>query len=274
MSKNRPRAPKATAPSKSKAPRGFQAPIPTPVPAPATKSHRGLKVGVEILAGLAAVAGIVAGTGYAIEKWNDTTAIVDFSGEIDQNKPFSIPLVVKNPSQIFAMHASRISCWADVSYETGQPSGLVLLQADQGAISVGTIPAGSSRNYPCDLPGTLVVHKGPTPEAPPYPVKQADMLVTTDYETWIPFTVSRHAVTHFVMFKTTSFAGLRANGLELALMFNGRQGLHRPGTMSDRSRSKPAIVGRKLCLDNLKRPPAALAGLTDAPAAPALRGAG
>ena len=167
------------------------------------KEHPVFVVVSLLVTALVAAATVVPAAGYVQEKWQETVATVDFSGDIDQQKPFSIPLAVKNPSQIFTMYSTRASCWADIEYETGEAGKRLLLEADQGAMLIGPIPPGKAGNYPCDLPGNVAVHNGP-PDAPTYPLRQADMLVVTEYETWVPFTISRHYVTHFVMFKTTS----------------------------------------------------------------------
>ena len=55
----------------------------------------------KIVGGLATVPTIAAAGGYAMEKWNETKATVDFVGEIDQKKPFTVPLSIKNPSLFF-----------------------------------------------------------------------------------------------------------------------------------------------------------------------------
>ncbi|MDE2283645.1 MAG: hypothetical protein KGK33_03405 [Hyphomicrobiales bacterium] len=117
---------------------------------------------------LVAAATIVPAAGYVQEKWHETIPAVDFSGDIDQQKPFSIPLAIKNPSGIFAMHNPRISCWTDVDYES-QPAKTFSARAvsSQGAISAGLqINPGEVRNYFCDVGGAFNLHEGTSATGP------------------------------------------------------------------------------------------------------------
>ena len=52
------------------------------------------------------------------------------------------------------------------------------------------------------MPDNFALHEGDSPNGPIIPVKQADMLVALDYETWVPVTIQRHTVTQFLMFQT------------------------------------------------------------------------
>jgi len=169
---------------------------------------------------LVAAATIVPALGYAEEKWHETIASVDFSGEIDQKKPFSIPLVVKNPSAIFPMHMPRVSCWVDVEYVGTDPKkNRALIAADQGPSGGLAIDPGKTENYLCSMPDNLTLHEGPNATGPIMPIKQADMLITVKYETWVPLAIPRHFVTQFVMFQTTEgFRWIKGNWI-------GRQGI-------------------------------------------------
>jgi hypothetical protein len=168
------------------------------------KEHPVFVVVSLLVSALVAIATIAASGGYAVERWHDTTATVDFSGEIDQKKPFAIPLVVKNPSSIFSMHLPRMTCAANVEY-ADEENNRALIGADQGpASSRSAIEPGSTRNYYCDLPGALEMRAANDPKGPLIP-KKADMLVAIDYETWMPVsTIQRRVVTQFVMVQTTS----------------------------------------------------------------------
>jgi hypothetical protein len=150
---------------------------------------------------LAAIATIVAGTGYALEKWQDTNATIDFSGDVDQKKPFTIPLITKNPSSIFSIHMPIISCSIEVEYSDGDKSHL-FSTTNQIPVAGMAIAPSETQNYFCNAPDTLTITAGSTPGGPIVPIKQADMVVSLDYETWVPWTIKRRATAQFVMFQT------------------------------------------------------------------------
>jgi len=177
-----------------------QAPIHAPKP------ERSLLVLLlELLGILAAIATIVAGTGYAFERWQDTTATIDFSGEIDQKKPFSIPLVIENPSTIFAAHSPRVACWIEAEYLNPNSTGHALLAADQPSVSAGMgIPPNQTRNYFCKMPDNFTLSEGDKPGGPIIPIKQAEMLVKIEYDTWLPWLHHHEVVTQFVMLQTST----------------------------------------------------------------------
>jgi hypothetical protein len=181
--------------------RPIQAPTQSPHPALAQRRSV-LVLFLEGLGILAAIATIAYFGGYALEKWQETFAVVDFSGDIDQKKPFSIPLVVKNPSSIFKMYLPQIDCWVDVEYVGDDPQKAhVLMAADkQGGAGAEIAPNGTG-NFFCDMPDYLAFHQGDQ-NGSIVPIKQADMLVAIDYETWVPWTIKRHIVSQFVMLQT------------------------------------------------------------------------
>jgi hypothetical protein len=146
---------------------------------------------------LAAIATIVGGTGYVLEKWQETVASIDFSGEIDQKKPFSVPLVAKNPSEIFSIHLPRMSCETNVEYYDGD-SHHAVAYGDQGGASGAAIPPQGTADYFCDVAAALTVTDKPGGTV--IPIKQAEMTVTLDYETWVPWSIERQVKTRFVMF--------------------------------------------------------------------------
>lgn len=103
------------------------------------------------------------------------------------------------------MHNPRISCWTDVDYES-QPAKTFSARAvsSQGAISAGLqINPGEVRNYFCDVGGAFNLHEGTSATGPIIPIKLADMLIVVDYETWLPWTITRQGLTKFIMFPTT-----------------------------------------------------------------------
>jgi hypothetical protein len=224
VSKRRNKGRKPIAPKKSTEPKALQALTPGPAPAPAPvrapKRHRGLILAAEILAVPAAVATIVGGTGYAIERWHETAAVVDFSGEPDQQKPFALPLVVKNPSSIFAMHRPQMECSNDVEYNDGG-SGSLVAYGEQGATTGAAIPPGGSANYFCDVASGLEAVNKET--ASKLAIKQAEITVRFNYETWVPWSVNQHVATHFVMLTTTSgFRWIKGEWM------SGHPGIKRP----------------------------------------------
>jgi hypothetical protein len=174
----------------------------SPHPAPAQK-RSALVLILEIFGVLAAIATVVASTGYVFEKWQDTIATMDFSGDIDQKKPFTIPLIVKNPSSILAIHVPRISCSIEVEYNDGD-KGQVLMSAVQPQTGGLAIAPGEPQNYFCNAPDNFTITAGATPGGAVIPIKQADMMVTFDYETWVPWPIQRHVTAQFVMFQTAS----------------------------------------------------------------------
>jgi hypothetical protein len=168
------------------------------------KEHPVFVVVSLILTTLVAGATIVPAAGYVEEKWQETIATTDFSGDIDQKKPFSVPLVTKNPSSIFAMHQPRISCWIDVEYGGVGTVSKAIAAADQKPLSGLAIAPGGTRNYFCDMPDNFTLHEGDTADGAILPVKQADMLIEMDYETWVPWAIERQVVTQFLMLQTAN----------------------------------------------------------------------
>jgi hypothetical protein len=172
----------------------------TPPPNHAPVHRRsGLVLMLEIFGVIAAIATIVGGTGYAFEKWQDTKATIDFSGEIDQKKPFTVPLVVKNPSSLFTVHFPRILCSLTVNYGGGSNPNFFMATTQPPSPGAPIAPGGTE-NYFCDAPDKMAFSA--TPGGPPIPIQEAEMFVLFEYETWVPWPVSRRVPTEFVMLKT------------------------------------------------------------------------
>ena len=137
-----------------------QLPLQTLLPAP--KAKRSVLVLIlEGAAVLAAIATIVAGTGYVLEKWRETTATVDFSGDIDQKKPFTLPLVAKNQGSIFSMHLPRMECSVKSMEYSDGGSHHVLAFANQGSVTGAAIAPNGTKNYFCDAPSALTLTDKP-----------------------------------------------------------------------------------------------------------------
>ena len=182
-------------------------PTPPQVSIPELRSRRSRLILVaEILGGvialLAGAATIGAGTGYAIEKWQETTATVDFSGDVDEKRPLTLPLLAKNPSGIFAMYEPRMQCSVNAEYDDGSPAHHAAIFADQLPVPTPTIPPGRTGTYFCDAPqmGTLA----DTKTGAVVPMKQAEMTVTLNYKTRMPFLIQRTVVSQFAVFATSS----------------------------------------------------------------------
>jgi hypothetical protein len=152
-----------------------------------------------VVAALVAIATIVPATGYVEERWQETVATVDFSGEIDQQKPLTVPLVIANPSDIFSIHVPKISCTVDVEYSDGGIHHAVMF-GDQGGVQGAEIAPHSNAIYFCDAPSAFTVA---SPGGPPIPIKQADISVILDYETWVPWAIPRQVTTPFVVITTS-----------------------------------------------------------------------
>jgi hypothetical protein len=183
-------------------PTQVRSPIQSPSPVQPPKRSI-LVVILEIAGVLAAIATIVGATGYALEKWQDTTATIDFSGDIDQKKPFTIPLIVKNPSSIFAIHMPRISCSVEAEYGGGDKTNF-LAAAAQPPIGGMKIAPTETQNYFCNMPDKFTFTEDVSHGGAIIPIKQADMVVAFDYETWLPWPIRRRVTTRFVMLPTTS----------------------------------------------------------------------
>jgi hypothetical protein len=102
---NRKKPNKANASKKVAPPTKTPPPIQTQNLSSILKEHPVFVIVSLAASALVAIATVLPAAGYVQEKWKDTTATIDFSGDIDQNKPFALPLVIKNPSSIFWIHA-------------------------------------------------------------------------------------------------------------------------------------------------------------------------
>jgi hypothetical protein len=167
-----------------------------------TKKRSLLSVFSLVVTFLVAVGTIVPATGYAIEKWQETVATIDFSGEVDQKRPLTLPLLAKNPSNIFAMHEPRMQCSVNVEYDDGMPAHHAAVFADQLPIATPTIAPGGIGTYFCDAPQMVALSDTITGAV--VPMKQAEMTVTFNYKTRVPFFVERTIVSQFVVFATSS----------------------------------------------------------------------
>lgn len=163
--------------------------------------RRGLFAPIVALLGvLAAIAGIVAGTGYSMEQWHQTVPTIDM-GKIDPTKPFSAPLEIKNPSPIFDMHSPGVSCRFSAVYS----EGIVLPQGGTTGwhgIPNGIIPAGQSAVFFCDMPDKFTFKNNDTGKI--NILVSATMVVAVRYETWIPVTILRETPPTTFTFLDTS----------------------------------------------------------------------
>lgn len=93
--------------------------------APTTSYSRGLLATIKqhpVVLAVSVFLGALA-TGFplgisALEKWNESIATIDM-GSVDQKKPFSAPLEIKNASTIFEMHSPAWGCSFSAQYFNG-----------------------------------------------------------------------------------------------------------------------------------------------------------
>ena len=158
-------------------------------------------VAVSLLVAFLVGAGtIVPATGYVVEKWHETIATIDM-GSVDQKKPFSAPLEIKNPSALFDMHNVGIACRFKAAYKQ---KGLFI--PDGGTIGwhgPNFISAGQSAVFFCNIVDGFTMTDDVTGEIAT--IDTATMVVGVMYETWIPWAVSRRTPdTTFTLLNTAS----------------------------------------------------------------------
>jgi hypothetical protein len=157
-------------------------------PTPAPKQSLRIVI-FEILFALAAIAGIVSVGTTVLEKWHDTIAVIDLSGDVDPEKPFTLPLNVKNPSSIFEMHYPTVSCKFSATYSDGGTGNVTSNGGTYGLHRSPLIPAGGSAPFFCDFPDKLKITSDDTKKL--LPLTEGGMTVSAEYETWVPWTVNR-----------------------------------------------------------------------------------
>ena len=176
----------------------------TPIQVPASsgepKPRRSLLgLASAIIVVLGAAAAIVAGTGYAIEKWHETVAVVDM-GEVDQQKPFSAPLQIKNPSPIFDMHSPSITCRFSAEYTNRVfiPEGGTI-----GRHGIPKIAAGETSVFFCDMPDKFTITDNATGKVDT--LVSATMVIIVNYDTWVPWAVPQQTPpTTITLFNTSN----------------------------------------------------------------------
>ena len=161
---------------------------------------KGIAIGV---GAIAAIFVIVQGVANLLEKWNSTLANVEMSGEVDQKKPFTVPLKIKNPSGYFDMHNPKIGCrifavYSDGKDHTGTFDGGTTTPHQIFKIPVG----GSSAVFYCDVPDRFKLTATETGVA--IPLVSGQMTVTLEYETWVPWSIPRIPPPAFFTLHNTS----------------------------------------------------------------------
>jgi hypothetical protein len=119
------------------------------------------------------------------ERWNETIATIDM-GSVDQKKPFSAPLEIKNASTIFEMHAPAMSCAFSTVYADGTVPSLTQNGGTTGwhALPTVSVPVKSSVIFFCDLPDKF---KYTTESGNELTLQSATMTISTKYKTWLFF---------------------------------------------------------------------------------------
>jgi hypothetical protein len=157
-------------------------------PKPAAKQSRWI-VALEVIGGVAALTGIISYGATALEKWHDTSAIVDLAADVDQQKPFTLPLFIKNPSSIFDMHSPTVACKFSVTYSDGGPHLATSNGGTYGLHQTSLIPAGGAAPFFCDFADKFKVSFEDSKEAAP--ITEGNITVTVEYQTWLFWSVKQ-----------------------------------------------------------------------------------
>ena len=167
-----------------------------------TKRPRQFRVlGTKILTAIAALATIVAGGGYAVQKWHETIAAIDLSGDVDQQKPFTFPFNIKNQSSFFDIHGAKVACKFFARYNDGGSGDVISNGGTYGIHGTPLIAAGETSVFFCDFLDKFTMTNNDTGKI--MPLKSAEMTVDVDYEIWLPWTVSRRVAAIFTLLNTS-----------------------------------------------------------------------
>jgi hypothetical protein len=160
---------------------------------------RGVAIGI---GAIAAIFVIVQGVANLLEKWNSTLATVEMSGEIDQKRPFTVALKIKNPSGYFDMHNPKIGCRIFAVYSDGKDHTGTVGGGTTTPHQIFKIAGGSSAVFYCDVPDRFKLTATETGIV--MPLVSGQMTVTLEYETWVPWTIPRITPPAFFTIHNTS----------------------------------------------------------------------
>jgi hypothetical protein len=142
---------------------------------------------------------VIPASGYVAEKWHETIATIDM-GAVDQKKPLSTPLEIKNPSALFDMHNVGVACRFKAAYKQ---KGLFIPDAGTNGWHGPTfIAAGQSAVFFCNWPDLFTMTDNATGEIAT--IESATMVVAVIYETWVHWSIARRTPdTTFTLLNTT-----------------------------------------------------------------------
>ena len=144
---------------------------------------------IEVLVAVAALGTIAYYGMTAIEKWHDTIVSIDMSGDVDQGKPFTLPLIIKNPSSIFDMHYPSVSCKFSATYTDGAAHTVTENGGTYALHQIPMIAAGGYAPFFCDFPDKFKIAS--VEDKQQIPLADGNMIVAVSYETWLPWTLTR-----------------------------------------------------------------------------------
>jgi hypothetical protein len=147
--------------------------------------------------------GALTAGGYALAWWNESVLAIDLSGEIDQKKPFTLPISLRNLSGLFSARTPFVICHFQVLLDDGKNARAMETGHDQATNLPDIIP---SRNevYSCSEPDKFVVSRPDNGSV--IPVRIAYMQVYVSYKTWLfgAWPISRLVSENFTLFPTSS----------------------------------------------------------------------
>jgi hypothetical protein len=147
-------------------------------------------------AGIGALAITILGipTAYsaAADVWNHTMLTIEMSTEMDQQKPFTLPLYIKNPSSIFDAHYPTVACKFSAVYSDGG-TGLVTTNGGTFGAHKGPVivAGGDPAVFYCSFSDNLTLANNDTGN--PTPLASGNISVTIGYETWLPWWVVKRS---------------------------------------------------------------------------------
>src|ERR1700730_11731351 len=172
-----------------------------PIPVPAAS---GQSFGKRVLRGAGFVASLFTALycgAYGLEKWNETVLAIDQSGDVDQKKPFTLPIAVRNLSGLFTARAPFVICHFQVLFDDSKGGRAEETGHDQATHLPDIIP-GHNEVYSCREPDKFVVAR--QDDGSVLPIKIAYMQVYVSYSTWLLWPISRFVSEHFTLFPTSS----------------------------------------------------------------------
>lgn len=174
--------------------------LPAPIAARQFFGKRVLVMAAKSLLYLGAVGSALYAGAYALEKWNDTVLAIDLSGDVDQKRPFTLPISLRNPSDLFTAGAPLVICHFQVMF-TGSKYASATETGHEEAIHLPDIIPGHNALYSCPGPDRFVIAR--QADSSILSIKIAHMQVYVSYNTWLLWPISRLASEQFTLFPTS-----------------------------------------------------------------------